>query len=92
MKIFGFVKKLFFVGLTILSSFTNANSLNAIPLSCISMSNQELKQDYKLLMLMEMNLCFFDLVLKQVNGVAVVIISIIRMQNLCSWCSKKSKC
>ena len=84
MKIFGFVKKVFFIGLTILSSFTNANSLNAIPLSCISMSNQELKQDYKLLMLMEMNLCFFDLVLKQVNGVAVVIISIIRMQNLCS--------
>ena len=84
MKIFRFVKKLFFIGLTILSSFTNANSLNAIPLSCISMSNQELKQDYKLLMLMEMNLCFFDLVLKQVNGVAVVIISIIRMQNLCS--------
>ena len=84
MKIFRFVKKVFFVGLTILSSFTNANSLNAIPLSCISMSNQELKQDYKLLMLMEMNLCFFDLVLKQVNGVAVVIISIIRMQNLCS--------
>ena len=84
MKIFGFVKKVFFIGLTILSGFTNANSLNAIPLSCISMSNQELKQDYKLLMLMEMNLCFFDLVLKQVNGVAVVIISIIRMQNLCS--------
>ena len=84
MKIFGFVKKVFFIGLTILSGFTNANSLNAIPLSCISMSNQELKQDYKLLMLMEMNLCFFDLVLKQVNGVAVVIISIIRMQSLCS--------
>ena len=38
MKIFGFVKKLFFVGLTILSSFTNA-----IPLSCISMKNQECK-------------------------------------------------
>ena len=67
MKIFGFVKKVFFIGLTILSGFTNANSLNAIPLSCISMSNQELKQDYKLLMLMEMKLCFFDLVLKQVN-------------------------
>ena len=43
MKIFGFVKKVFFVGLTILSSFTNANSLNAIPLSCISMKNQECK-------------------------------------------------
>ena len=43
MKIFGFVKKVFFIGLTILSSFTNANSLNAIPLSCISMKNQECK-------------------------------------------------
>ena len=38
MKIFGFVKKLFFVGLTILSDFTNVNSLN-----CISMNNQECK-------------------------------------------------
>ena len=36
MKIFGFVKKVFFVGLTILSDFTNANSL-----ICISMNNQE---------------------------------------------------
>ena len=43
MKIFWFAKKLFFLGLTILSSFTNANSLNAIPLSFISMSNQECK-------------------------------------------------
>ena len=43
MKIFEFVKKLFFIGLTILLSFTNANSLNAVPLSCISMSNQECK-------------------------------------------------
>ena len=33
---FGFVKKIFFVGLTILSSFTNVNSL-----SCISVNNQE---------------------------------------------------
>ena len=38
MKIFGFVKKVFFVALTILSGFTNANSL-----SCISMNNQESK-------------------------------------------------
>ena len=34
---------MFFVGLTILSGFTNANSLNAISLSCISMNNQECK-------------------------------------------------
>ena len=38
-----FVKKSFFVGLTILSGLTNANSLNAIPLSCISKNNQECK-------------------------------------------------
>ena len=38
MKIFRFVKKGFFVGLTILSSFTKANSL-----SCISINNQECK-------------------------------------------------
>ena len=35
---FGFVKKSFFVGLTILSSFTTVNSL-----SYISMKNQECK-------------------------------------------------
>ena len=38
MKIFGFIKKIFFIGLTILSGFTNVNSL-----SCISMSNQPCK-------------------------------------------------
>ena len=38
MKIFRFVKKLFFIGLTILSDFTIENSL-----SCISMKNQERK-------------------------------------------------
>ena len=43
MKIFGFVKKVFFTGLTSLSDFTNAGSLNAIPLSCTSMNNQECK-------------------------------------------------
>ena len=38
MKTFRFVKKVFFIGLTILSSFTNGNSL-----SCVSMNNQECK-------------------------------------------------
>ena len=36
MKIFGFVKKVFFIGLTILSGFARPNSLSGI-----SMSNQE---------------------------------------------------
>ena len=35
---FGFVKKVFFTELTILSRFTSVNSL-----SCISMNNQECK-------------------------------------------------
>ena len=39
MKIFKFVKKVFFLGLTILSNFTNVNSL----LNFISMKNQECK-------------------------------------------------
>ena len=43
MKIFKFVKKVFFIGLSILSNFTNVSLLNAIPLSCISMKNQECK-------------------------------------------------
>ena len=38
MKIFRFVKKMFFIGLTSLSNFTNAT-----PLNCISMKNQERK-------------------------------------------------
>ena len=38
MKIFRFVKKVFFVGLTVLSGFASAKSL-----SCISMSNQKCK-------------------------------------------------
>ena len=35
---FKFINKVFFIGLTILSNFTNI-----IPLSCISMKNQECK-------------------------------------------------
>ena len=38
MKIFGIVKNVFFIGLTILSDFTYT-----ISLSCISMHNQECK-------------------------------------------------
>ena len=38
MKVFRFVKKVFFIGLTVLSHFTNA-----ILLSCIPMKNQESK-------------------------------------------------
>ena len=78
MKVFRIVKKLFFIGLTILSNFTNASLLNAIllnatTLSCISMNQ-------KLLMLTVIIPYFILLVLKQVNVVAIVIILIIHMQ------------
>ena len=43
MKIFRFVKKVFFLGLSILSNFTNITSLSATSLNCISMKNQECK-------------------------------------------------
>ena len=80
MKIFGFVKKVFFVGLTILSNFTNPSSLNVIPLSCISMNNQDLK----LLMFTVIIPYFILLVLKQVNVVAVVTIWMMHMQKFVS--------
>ena len=40
---FGFIKKCFFTGLIFLSTLTGVNSLNTIPLCCISMNNQECK-------------------------------------------------
>ena len=73
---FGFVKKVFFVGLTILSSFTGVNLL-----SCISMNYQECKTRPQVVNVNgDEPVFFFHLVLKQVNVVVVVIISIIRMQ------------
>ena len=75
MKIFGFVKKVFFVRLTILSSFTNAISLN-----CISMKNQECKTRLQVVNVNSNNPIFTLLVLKRVNVVVIVIILTIRMQ------------
>ena len=74
MKIFRFVKKVFFIGLTILSGFASINSLNAVPLSCISMNNQECKTRPQAVNVNGDEPVFFPLVLKQVNVVVVVII------------------
>ena len=49
---FQIIKKVFFLELTVLSKFTNADSLNAIPLNCISMKNQECK---KILQVVDVN-------------------------------------
>ena len=78
MKIFGFVKKkMFFIGLTVLSGFASANSL-----SCISMNNQECKTRPQVNSVNGDEPMFFYLVLKQVNVVVVVIILTIRMQKV----------
>ena len=75
MKIFGFVKKVLFVELTILSYFANANSW-----SCISMNSQECKIRPQVINVNGDEPVFFHLVLKQVNVVVVVIILTFRMQ------------
>ena len=74
---FGFIKKIFLTGLTVLSSLVSTASL-----SCILMNNKECKVRPKLLivMLIVMSLYFILLVLKQVNIVAVVIILMMHMQ------------
>ena len=84
MKIFRFVKKVLFTGLTILSSFTNANSL-----SFISMNNQVCKQDLKLLILTVIIPYFILLVSKQVNVVVIVIILMIDTQKYGFWMLRK---
>ena len=61
MKISGFVKKLFFIGLTILSGFTNVNYLNEIPLSCISMNNQACKARPQFVNVISNNPIFYPL-------------------------------
>ena len=66
---FRFVKKAFFVGLTILSSFINANFL-----SCVSMSNQEWKTRPQGINVNGDESVFFPFSTEQVNVVVVVII------------------
>ena len=72
---FRFVKKVFFVGLTILSNFKNAT-----PLNCISMKNQECKTRLQVININSNNPYFTLLVLKRVNAVVIVIILTIHMQ------------
>ena len=72
MKIFGFFKRVFFVELTILSGFTNAYLL-----ICISMNNQECKTRAQVVNVSGDEVCFFHLVLKQVNVVAVIVVVVI---------------
>ena len=81
---------MFFIGLTILSDFINASSLN-----CISMENQECKTIPRVINVNSNNHIFYPLVLKLVNAVAIVIILKVhwcRFENfpVCSYSHKKT--
>ena len=64
---FGFIKKMFFAGLTILSTLTSVNSL-----SCILMNNRECKVRPEIISVNSDEPVFILSVLKQVNTVVVV--------------------
>ena len=64
MKVFRFVKKVFFVELIILSSFTNANPLYANKLSCISMNNQPCKSRSEIINVSSNNPVFYPFCIK----------------------------
>ena len=75
MKIIGFVKKVLFVGLKILSVFANANSS-----SFISMNKQECKTRPQVANVNGDEPVLFPFSIEKLNAVVVVIILIIRMQ------------
>ena len=80
MKIFRFVKTIFFIGLTILSNFINASS----SLNCISIKNQKCKTGPQIVNITVIILYFILLLLKLVNVVAIVIILMIHMRKFVS--------
>ena len=74
-KMFRFIKKVFYTGSLFLSSLVSTT-----PLSCISMNNQTCKVRPEIINVIVMSLYFILLVLKQVNAVVVVTVSMIHMQ------------
>ena len=64
MKIFRFVKKVFFLGLTISSNFTNITLLSATPLNCILMKNQECKTRPQIIIINSNNPIFYPFSIK----------------------------
>ena len=72
---FGFIKKIFSAALLFLSSLVSTT-----PLSCISMINQACKVRPEIINLNSNEPYFIFLVLKQLNVVAAVTISMIHMQ------------
>ena len=76
MKTFGFIKKVFFVAISIFHGIT----VSATPLKCVSTNNQKCKVRPGIVNVIVMNLYFILLELKQVNAVVAVRTSMIHMQ------------
>ena len=83
-KMFGLIKKAFFVGLTYLAS---VNSL-----SCISMTNWEFKVRPEIVNVISNEPVFYPFCIKQVNVVVGVTTSMIHMQKYVFLTQKKFKC
>ena len=85
---FGFIKKVFFTGLTILSSvnplnttpFKCVNPLNTTPFKCISMTNQERKVRPETINVNSDEPVFYSFIIKTSKCSVVVTISMIHMQ------------
>ena len=74
-----FIKKIFCIGSLFLSCLLSTNPSNAIPLSCISMKNQECKVRPKIVDINSNNPIIYPFSIK-INVVVAVIILIIHMQ------------
>ena len=81
---FRLIKKVFFIGFTILSKFTNASSL-----SSISMSNQECKARPEIINVNSNNPVFYPFNIKTSKLVATLIILIIPTQRYVFLISQK---
>ena len=73
---FTFIKKVFFTGLTILSTLSIVN-----PLECVSMNNQERKLRPEVVNGNSNEPVFYPSSIKKVNAVVFVTISMIHIQN-----------
>ena len=83
MKMFRFVKKVFSIGLTVLSGFTNASSL-----SCISISNRESKARPQRVNVNSNNPIFYPFSVKT-SKCSGNCNNINNPYAKCSWCYKK---
>ena len=88
---FRFIKKCFFIGSLFLSNLVSTTSLNGVPLTCISMNNQTCKARPEIVNVNGNNPVFYPFIIKTSNVMVIVIILMILLRNMCSWCCKRFK-